>query len=148
MNCRQKVVIWQSKTPGVEKSTRPTRSSISRVTCNLISSLKAKKFGIYIVHTVYKRWPSDKANRSCEIPVHKHEWGNWYCCELCMSRTSWPLVISKIFVAYNLPMLLLLGLALFCIPGVFDWHITTFCLQFIGNLLWILQKQCKSKFRV
>ena len=127
-------------------------------------SLKAKKFGICIVHhsisylihvyapefhnydwlchlatfccvksVWYKRWPSDKANRSCEIPVHKHEWGNWYCGELCISQTSWPLVISKIFVACNPTNAASSWPRTFLHPRCFWLEYHYFFLQFIGN---------------
>ena len=74
---------------------------------------------------VTKKWPSDKANRTCEnIAIN-------YCMlfkELKVFLTSWPQLIYKFLIAptYLFAMLLLIGLTPLCAQGVFVWYITIF----------------------
>ena len=73
-------------------------------------------------NTLGERWPSDKANHTCEKYVYvsqgaKNSFGK---------VTSWPQLRSEFLVAhsYLIAMLILIGLALFL-------HPRCFCLAFI-----------------
>ena len=67
---------------------------------------------------IEKRWPSDKANHTCENMLYIN-----YYMSLSSSKTS---LIGDFLALVGL---LFIGPALFLHPGFFVYHITTFCKQ-------------------
>ena len=65
------------------------------------------------------RWPSDKANHTCEISTYVIYYYRYVIQGLIDKVTSLPQLISKLLVA---PLLLLIGLALCYTQDVFVQH--------------------------